>query len=332
MSGPRRTWDGLEIAADHPHGSTIVVRRQRTEHPEFLLLHRNARGPGYEGDWAWTSPAGARQPDEAVYPAALRELAEEAGIVGMEPWPIDLSERWAVWGLDVGPDVEVDLVDPEHDRFAWVGHDEAMTRVRPRFVAAAGIGRMPPPAPGWFSFEPMTVDRLPELVRWRSQPHVLAWFHTELADVAAAAERYADRLDGRSATRMWSVHLGGRPVGYVQDYPVAAYDDYAVKMRDREAIGFDYLIGEPELVGRGLGPQLLWSYLRDVLCRDYPQAPRFTASPDHRNTRSLRALHKCGLVQGLWIDSPGGGPDGDPAATEIVCTLDRFHWFGPTVE
>jgi len=332
MSGPRRTWDGLEIAADHPHGSTIVVRRHRSERAEFLLLHRNARGADYDGDWAWTSPAGARQPEEAVYPAALRELAEEAGIAGVDLWPIDLSARWAVWGLDVPADLTVELVDPEHDRFEWVGPGEAMTRIRPQFVAEAGIGRMPSPAPGGFSFEPMTVEQLPELVRWRSQPHVLAWFHTELADVATATERYGDRLAGRSPTRMWMARLAGRPFGFLQDYPVAAYDDYAVKMRDREAIGFDYLIGDPGQVGRGLGPTMLWSFMRDVLCRDYPDAPRFSASPDHRNARSLRVLGKCGLTQGLWIDAPAGGIDGDPASTEIVCTLDRFHWFGPTVD
>ena len=32
---------------------------------EFLLLHRVAPGgPDYEGEWAWTPPAGARQPRE----------------------------------------------------------------------------------------------------------------------------------------------------------------------------------------------------------------------------------------------------------------------------
>ena len=43
------------------------------------------------------------------------------------------------------------------------------------------------------------------------------------------------------------------PIGYVQDYPVIAYDDYAVRVQDPEAIAFDYLIGEPELVDRGIG-------------------------------------------------------------------------------
>ena len=71
-----QTWDGLSIAADTPTGATVVVRRRDLAgRLEFLLLHRNAEGADYEGDWAWTAPAGCRQPGEAVYPAALRELA-----------------------------------------------------------------------------------------------------------------------------------------------------------------------------------------------------------------------------------------------------------------
>jgi len=103
---------------DRPEGAAVVVRRWNADAtPEVLLLHRNAEGPGYDGDWAWTSPAGCRQPGEAVYPAALRELAEEAGLRGLDPWAIDLSGSWVRFAVDVEADTAVDLVDPEHDRY-----------------------------------------------------------------------------------------------------------------------------------------------------------------------------------------------------------------------
>ena len=71
MADMTHTWDGLEIAAEEPRGSTVVVRRPATDagrpcdHDddpvtvELLLLHRNAKGPDFEGDWAWTGPAGS---------------------------------------------------------------------------------------------------------------------------------------------------------------------------------------------------------------------------------------------------------------------------------
>ncbi|MGZ5421692.1 MAG: hypothetical protein ACXWXF_06050, partial [Aeromicrobium sp.] len=55
----------------------------------------------------------------------------------------------------------------------------------------------------------------------------------------------------------------------------------------------------------------------DVLCRDYPEAPRFVASPDVRNARSIRALEKCGFTQGLWIQPES------VQYPEVVCTAPR---------
>jgi 8-oxo-dGTP pyrophosphatase MutT (NUDIX family) len=85
-------------------GAMVVVYR-RTPHNgiEVLMLHRAGRGPAYEGDWAWTPPAGRREPGETVTACARRELLEEtslelaprpigAGIVG---WPVYVAEAAA---------------------------------------------------------------------------------------------------------------------------------------------------------------------------------------------------------------------------------------------
>ncbi len=328
-----RTWDGLHIAADNPTGSTVVVRRRTAAGElEFLLLHRNAKGPEYEGDWAWTAPAGCRQPGEPVYPAALRELAEEAGLTGLRPWAVDLScqlpstTQWVVFAVDVPRDVRIDLVDPEHDRYAWLPAAEARQRVRPEFVAAAQVDRVEHIPSVEISFRRMTRDDLPDIVRWQRAPHVRTWWLNAVSTPAAASERYGPRIDGAVPIRMWVVCVDGRAVGYVQDYPLKADDEYAAKTGHPDAIGFDYLIGEHDLIGRGLGTRVIWEYLRDVLVPDYPDAPTFLASPDHRNTASLRALAKCGFTQGRQIDMPS--TDAGRSVTEVGCTLDRRHWFG----
>jgi 8-oxo-dGTP pyrophosphatase MutT (NUDIX family) len=90
------TWDGRQIAAATPQGSSIVVRRLGPAGRfSYLLVHRAVNGADYEGDWAWTPPAGARQPGEAIFPATLRELDEETGIVSDDVWAVDLSSSWA---------------------------------------------------------------------------------------------------------------------------------------------------------------------------------------------------------------------------------------------
>lgn len=163
----------------------------------------------------------------------------------------------------------------------------------------------------------MATSDLANLVGWMFADHAQPWFGEEPRTVELAREHYAAELAGTSATRMWIVVLDGRDIGYVQDYPVVAYDDYAVRVQDLEAIAFDYLIGEAELIDRGIGTQMITAFCREVLCRDYPEAPRFVASPDVRNARSIRVLEKCGFTQGLWIQ---------PEAVrhpEVVCTAPR---------
>jgi 8-oxo-dGTP pyrophosphatase MutT (NUDIX family) len=324
---PGRTWDGQPIATERPIGSSVIVRRWTNEGDvEVLLLHRAHQGPDYAGDWAWTSPAGARHPGEPVYSAALRELAEEAGITGHSLWPVDLAGRWAVFVTDVEADVEVDLVDPEHDRWLWVPPDEANALVFPAQVAASQFSRVANLHVGGVAFQPLNDADLADVVRWQHAPHAHEWFEGGPVDVEAARKQYAARLSGMSATRMWRLDIEGRPAGYVQAYQVSAYEDYALKTRDPDAVAFDYVIGETDLVHRGWGRTMIWCFLRDILCQEYPDAPRFLASPDHRNHRSIRVLEACGFEPGLWIDVPATG--GRSANTEIVCTFDRRHWFG----
>jgi RimJ/RimL family protein N-acetyltransferase/8-oxo-dGTP pyrophosphatase MutT (NUDIX family) len=326
-SAGESTWDGLQIATEDPRGSSVVVRRLgEAGETSFLVLHRAANGSDYEGDWAWTSPAGARQPGEAIFPAALRELVEEAAIIFDDVWAVDLSGPWALFACDVPSDQLVDLVDVEHDRFAWLSAEAASARIFPKGIADQQIHRVAGIPSVRLRFRPMTYDDLPPVVDWQRAPHANRWFHGERFNVAAATAKYGPRIEGVAPTRMWVVQVDGRDAGYVQDYRVRDHDEYAVKTQDLDAVAFDYLIGDPALVNKGIGTRMIWTYLRDVLRRDYPEAVRFIASPDHRNAPSLRVLDKCGFSQGLWIDGPES-PDA-PASTEIVCTLDRARMFG----
>lgn len=167
-------------------------------------------------------------------------------------------------------------------------------------------------------FRRLSDEDVPNLVGWMSAEHAQPWFFDEPRSVEGARQQWASRLDGSSPTRMWIVVVDGRDVGYVQDYPVAAYDDYAVRVQDLGAIAFDYLIGEPDFIDRGVGTEMIRAFCRYVLCRDYPDAPRFIASPDARNARSIKVLEKCGFSQGLWIQPES------VEYPEIVCTAPRY--------
>jgi 8-oxo-dGTP pyrophosphatase MutT (NUDIX family) len=121
-------------AIEKPYGCSVIVWRAGVKGREYLILHRRtARGPEYEGNWAWTPPSGARDPGEDADATAKRELREETGL----DLPIAHSdigdEEWLVYTAEAPQDGEV-VLNEEHDRFRWVSADEAERLCLPAMV------------------------------------------------------------------------------------------------------------------------------------------------------------------------------------------------------
>jgi 8-oxo-dGTP pyrophosphatase MutT (NUDIX family) len=310
------TYDGVPITPDEPRGATIVVRRKRPDgDQEYLILHRAHHGPDYAGDWAWTPPSGARQPGEPVLGAALRELAEEAGVApaGGQLRVLDLSGPWARFGLDLAAGSKVWLPDAEHDRFEWVPAAEAISRCRPAPVADS-VRLADSASRAELRFRPLEPADLPALLTWQHAPHAVRWFPEDL-DLAAAERKYLPRIDGAHPVRVHVVSAGQTDCGFIQHYRTG---DVGAAAPEDDSIGLDYTIGMPELTGRGLGPHLIWSYLRDIALPAHPAARYAVASPDAANRQSVRALQKAGF----------GVPAADEPGSGALCVLDLVKFFG----
>jgi aminoglycoside 6'-N-acetyltransferase len=169
-----------------------------------------------------------------------------------------------------------------------------------------------------FAFRAMTAADLTDLVRWINLPHVAQWWDDQRTPEQVAAY-YGPGLRGEDPVRLWIAEVNGRSIGFFQDYRIADHPDYALLCGSPDAVGFDYVIGEPAYVDRGLGTSLLWVFLRDIVAPAYDGVSELFAAPDHRNGRSLRVLEKLGATQGLWFDEPSadGGAD-----TVIGCSID----------
>jgi 8-oxo-dGTP pyrophosphatase MutT (NUDIX family) len=136
---PERTWDGLLVAREPPYGAAVLVWRRRpvpgdgAAEVEFLILHRGHLGVGFEGDWAWGPPAGARVPGERVDECARRELFEETGLTCACVHTDLGSADWAVYLAEHRGDADI-VLSHEHDRFVWISAEMAERMCLPAFV------------------------------------------------------------------------------------------------------------------------------------------------------------------------------------------------------
>lgn len=175
------------------------------------------------------------------------------------------------------------------------------------------------------TLRPMTRGDLPYLVRWLNTDHVHQWYAVDGEPTPEwVADNYGPDIDGKTPVTFWVIEVNGRSVGFCQDYRISDEPDYALLTPDPDAIGFDYAIGEPAFVGRGIGPRMAWVWLTSVRDR-YPGATACFAAPDHRNAASLRMLAKVGFEQGTWFDEPQR--DGT-TTTMVGCSIDLRRVLG----
>jgi aminoglycoside 6'-N-acetyltransferase len=175
-----------------------------------------------------------------------------------------------------------------------------------------------------FSIRPMTLGDFADVSRWVNEPHVARWWD-ENRTLEQVEAHYGPALRGEDPTRLWVWEVNGRSVGFCQDYRISDHPDYALLCARPDAVGFDYALGEPAFVGRGLGTSLLWVFLRDIVWPAYRGVGELFAAPDHRNTGSLRVLAKLGFAEGLWFDEPGPFGRTD---TVVGCSLDVAQVIG----
>jgi aminoglycoside 6'-N-acetyltransferase len=161
------------------------------------------------------------------------------------------------------------------------------------------------------TFRPMSEDDLPLFEAWLHRPHFARWF---LADSTIEDELAANRdaITGADPTHALIVRVGDRNVGWAQYYRWSDYPDEAAKYGAGSAeLGIDYGIGEPDLIGVGVGTRLITGLVA-LLAEVEPGAP-ILVGPSAANAASCRVLEKNGFVPVGVRDMPGE-PNASPLA------------------
>jgi aminoglycoside 6'-N-acetyltransferase len=151
-------------------------------------------------------------------------------------------------------------------------------------------------------FRPLGEEDLPLLRDWLRRDHVRLWWRDPIEE---AVEECRVAIEGREPTAYYLIVLEGRPVGMIQTYLASDYPEWEeiVQVGDGVA-GVDLLIGEADLVGRGLGPRILAEFVRGVVFAD-PGATAVVATVEEPNRRSWRAFEKAGFRHVRDVEEEG---------------------------
>lgn len=151
---------------------------------------------------------------------------------------------------------------------------------------------------GDLSWRPLVADDLPLLGRWLAEPAVRRWWNHD-PSAEGVARDFGPSIRGEEAGEDLVVLLDGRPIGLLQRARIADYDEELeefaalVEVPDG-AVELDYLIGEPELRGRGLGSRLIAAAVADTWAT-MPDVPAVLVAVVASNVASWRAVEKAGL-------------------------------------
>ena len=144
------------------------------------------------------------------------------------------------------------------------------------------------------SFRPLDANDFTVLLDWLQRPHVKEWWDDGDDTLEKVTEHYS-----RDRDKVFRYIVYGHDesrVGYIQYY-----------IDSEDTVGIDLFIGDPDLLGRGLGTEIVSSFVSLI---DQEFGPRvMVIDPDPNNKRAIRCYERAGF----HFDRTGLNSEGKPA-------------------
>lgn len=173
------------------------------------------------------------------------------------------------------------------------------------------------------TFRPLAREDLPTLARWLAEPLVARWWSTNQPD--RVDEDFGRHLDD-DHTEYLVVRADGRDVGMLQRYEIAAVPSDVQELIAAGvdvppgAWSIDYLIGEPEVRGRGVAQVMVAGAVAGIWTR-HPAATCVIVPVNIANQRSWGTLLRAGFWRLADVELEPHNP-GD-SHVHVVCRIDR---------
>ncbi|HKM33504.1 MAG TPA: GNAT family N-acetyltransferase [Lachnospiraceae bacterium] len=127
--------------------------------------------------------------------------------------------------------------------------------------------------------------------KWLYVPHVAKWYHDPLD--------WIDEVQKRNTDYIWIHHYiveyENKPLGFCQYYEyVNSEETWHGDTEVEGTYSIDYLIGEPNYIGKGLGKQIIQALIHQI--KNHSNAKRIIVQPEKENNASCGVLKSCGFA------------------------------------
>lgn len=148
-----------------------------------------------------------------------------------------------------------------------------------------------------FGFRRLTDSDLPLLHRWLNDSEVARWWEGDDVSWGAVVRDYGS--GSSDSVEHWIAVIDREPIGWLQCYAIVDDPDERALLAevgvDDSAAGIDYLIGDRDRRGRGLGAQLISQFTSQIVFARHPDWSQAYAAPSSANAASVRALRRAGF-------------------------------------
>ncbi|MBI1331125.1 MAG: GNAT family N-acetyltransferase [Alphaproteobacteria bacterium] len=125
--------------------------------------------------------------------------------------------------------------------------------------------------PGPISFRRLAEDDLALLSGWLNREHLRPFYQKTPVSMDEVRKKYLPRIEGRVPAHCHLAIMRNNPIGYLQCYRIADWPDWKALTGITDGIGTDLFLGEPDLLGQGIGTAMLDGYLREVALCLFPE-------------------------------------------------------------
>lgn len=141
-----------------------------------------------------------------------------------------------------------------------------------------------------YEFKALAKEHFHILFQWLQNPHVRAWWDSE-----NNWEDFELRHLKMIEDPLIFPHIVYRnriPVGYI-NYWFVEEDPEFKSIFPADTVGTDQFIGEPDLIGKGIGSEFIRQFTNDLLLK--PGIGLVITDPDSQNLAAIRAYEKAGF-------------------------------------